>query len=227
MQYRLFYALFSEEDNNYIEYHKIASKLFFTSLENSKYKRINKAILSRTISRIQKHYDGYESKVINSLVVLTEAFFTRLLDEYYFLDNEEKIAFINDTLENRALKQNMDLITSSVFVATVHGAKGLEWDNVIMPDLEPYCFPNYPSLCGKCRNIHADKKINNHCQLKVMPNLEKDFLEELSVFYVAVTRAKRKLYMTASQTRYNSSKRVLPSQISCLPFLPGIELDYV
>ena len=59
---------------------------------------------------LRQNYKNASSKVIQSLLVLTEAFFNKLLAEYLFLENEEKIAYINDTFENRALKQSMDYV---------------------------------------------------------------------------------------------------------------------
>jgi len=40
--------------------------------------------------------------------------------------NEDKIIFILDTLENRALKQQMEYVEKQVVLSTIHGAKGLE-----------------------------------------------------------------------------------------------------
>ena len=57
-------------------------------------------------------------------------------------------------------------------------------------------------------------------------NDEKKILEELSVFYVAVTRVKKDLFFSASKTRYNASDKKT-SKISCLAFLPGIVLEYI
>lgn len=59
----------------------------------------------------------------------------------------------------------MDLIDSKLFVSTVHGAKGLEWDYVIIPDMEPYCFPNFPSLCGSCDRYRGRKEEADACKI--------------------------------------------------------------
>lgn len=116
-------------------------------------------------SNISREYQGTEAKLIESLLMLTKVFFERITTEYIFLGNEEKIAYISDTFENRALKQNMDLIDSKLFVSTVHGAKGLEWDYVIIPDMEPYCFPNFPSLCGSCDRYRGRKEEADACKI--------------------------------------------------------------
>ena len=203
-----------------------AMGIFFEVLNESKYNRVNRTLLNKVYSIISREYKGTETKLIESLLMLTKVFFERITTEYIFLGDEEKIAYITDTFENRALKQNMDLIDSKLFVSTVHGAKGLEWEYVIIPDLEPYCFPNYPSLCGTCDKYKGRKESDDTCKIITKNNNEKKFLEELSVFYVAVTRAKKDLYFSASKTRYNAKGKEYASKISCLAFLPGIALEY-
>lgn len=222
-----FYALFSDEDEEYINYHRRAMGIFFEVLNASKYNRVNKTLLNKVYLNISREYQGTRAKLIESLLMLTKVFFERITTEYIFLGNEEKIAYISDTFENRALKQNMDLIDSKLFVSTVHGAKGLEWDYVIIPDMEPYCFPNSPSLCGSCDRYRGRKEDADTCKIIMKNNDEKKILEELSVFYVAVTRVKRDLYFSASKTRYNAWGQEKTSKVSCLLYLPGISPGYI
>ena len=163
--------------------------------------------------------------MIGALLELSKAFFTKIISEYRFLENDEKIAYIKDTLEGRALKQNMDSIDSTLFVSTVHGAKGLEWNQVIMPDMEPYVFPNYGGLCKYCDYKLGRKQNQNSCKINVNYHDLQRFLEELSVFYVAVTRTKKSIVFSASANRYNNEGETKPSKVGCLMFLPGIEIN--
>lgn len=64
-----------------------------------------------------------------------------------------------------------------VELMTIHAAKGLEFDVVFMIGLENNVFPSYQSLLGN--------------------NIE----EERRLFYVAMTRARKKLYFTYSKSR--------------------------
>ncbi|MFQ7035679.1 MAG: 3'-5' exonuclease [Candidatus Borkfalkia sp.] len=87
-----------------------------------------------------------------SLLVLLSAFINNLQTEYLFLDHDEKILYIKDILSNRSLKQSMEYIDAKVILSTVHGAKGLEWDHVIVRGMKNYSFPSF-TLCGKVTNM--------------------------------------------------------------------------
>ena len=73
-----------------------------------------------------------------------------------------------------------------VSVTTVHSAKGLEWNNVIIPGMAQDSFPRwYPD------NETKDKEIPN----------------ELKKFYVACTRSKENLYLTRPKNMTIKSKK--------------------
>lgn len=217
-----FYGLFSDDDLEYIQYHQKALRGFFSVLESSRTKRVNKTLLNKVYNVLLQNYKNSSSKIIQSLLILTEAFFNKLLAEYGFLENEEKIAYINDTFENRALKQSMDYVDSKVFLSTVHGAKGLEWNYIVLPDMEPYVFPNFNSLCGDCDFSTGRIVSGDYCRMQVENHTEKEILEELSIFYVAVTRAQKEVFFSSSKKRYNSYGEIKNSYISCLLTMPGI-----
>ena len=68
-----------------------------------------------------------------------------------------------------------------VVLMTLHSAKGLEFDNVYMSGLEDGLFPSFLSL--------------------VADDPEEEIEEERRLFYVGVTRAKRRLTITAAKSR--------------------------
>ncbi|MGO4887281.1 UvrD-helicase domain-containing protein [Anaerobacillus sp. MEB173] len=93
---------------------------------------------------------------------------------------------------SRNLKNYMEYVEENLIVTTVYGAKGLEWDYVIIPDVEKDSFPNYHGMCKNC-------SFKRWCQLGINQNNEAQLIDELGVFYVAVTRAKKQVYLTASE----------------------------
>jgi len=148
---------------------------------------------------------------------LLKVFLYRILTDYSFLSVEDKSVLIRDTFENKTLKQNMEYVDQNVTISTIHGAKGLEWDYVLMPDMEQYSIPNWHGLCGACNH-------KSNCNLTVNSGNEKNFLEELSVFYVGVTRARKQIFFSASKKRLKANGTTQTANLSCMLKLPGIVL---
>lgn len=104
---------------------------------------------------------------------------------------------IVDYLESVTLSSAMDSDDGKgVVIATVHGAKGLEFDNVFIVGCEEKIFP-----------ISRDD--NN------------DLEEERRLMYVAITRAKKNLVLTSSSSRFMYGKRDYPVKSR---FLTELEL---
>ena len=101
-------------------------------------------------------------------------------------------------LEDASLATDQDLLKKehdSVKLMTVHASKGLEFDYVFISGLEEDLFPQ-----------HTD--------------LERDGEEERRLFYVALTRARKKVFLTFASMRtiFGSKKVCLPSDfISDIP----------
>lgn len=95
-------------------------------------------------------------------------------------------ATIVDYLESVTLSSNMDEDNGEgVVIATVHGAKGLEFDTVFVVGCEEKIFP-----------ISRDSN--------------DDLEEERRLMYVAITRAKKDLILTSSSSRFMYGKRDYP-----------------
>jgi DNA helicase-2/ATP-dependent DNA helicase PcrA len=54
--------------------------------------------------------------------------------------------------------------------------------------------------------------------------MKKKFLEELSVFYVGVTRARKQIFFSASKTRLKANGTTQQANLTCMLKLPGITL---
>ncbi len=111
----------------------------------------------------------------------------------YELENDEPN--LSDFLEQLALISDIDSFDESsdrVVLMTVHSAKGLEFKNVYLVGLEEGIFPGNQSIYGGPEEIEEERRLA----------------------YVAITRAKRKLYITntASRLLFGSTTRNLPSR---------------
>jgi len=214
-----FFALYSDDDPEYIDFHHQCLTLYvdlITKLGN----KINKNACNRYISFIKDKYRDKLSDINLSLIKLMETFINLVFAEYKFLSTEEKIEFIKDTLESKALKQYLSYVDSQTIISTVHGAKGLEWDYVILPDMEQYSFPGWYGLCGDCP--FKGDCIFDWSQIGYNTTIENKYYDELSVFYVAATRAKKEVRFTYSKTGLNSKGGERNNNLSCFLRLQGI-----
>ena len=178
--------------------------------------RITKKHSKLHIDKISELYVADNTPLIKALFELLKVFWSRLFSDYSFLSNEDKINFIKDTFEHNGLKQFMEFLDVNIIISTVHAAKVLEWDFVILQYMEQDLFPNWFGLCGECKS-------RSDCNLIIDAFKEAKFLEELSVFYVAVTRAKKQVYFSASKsqlTKFNPKEK----NVSCFMKLPGINV---
>ena len=208
-----FYGLFTDEDASYISFNR---KCLFEFIELIKVnKRVTKKLGKKHVLKVHKIFKDDDTALIKALFELLDVFWLRIFIDYTFLSDEDRSNLIKDTFEHNGLKQYMEFLDSKIIISTVHAAKGLEWDYVILPDMEQDLFPNWIGFCKNCKST-AD------CNLIVDKNNESQFLDELSVFYVAVTRARKKVSFTASKTQLTRNNP-WQKNVSCFMKLPGIE----
>lgn len=208
-----FFGLFTDEDVNYLTFNYNCLHEFIELIKGQS--RITKKLSESHINKIKEIYFDDESALSKALTELLKVFWRRVFIEYSFLSNEDKINLIKDTFNHNGLKQYMEFLDARIIISTVHAAKGLEWDYVLLPDMEQDSFPNWSGLCGSCNS-------RNDCRIVIDSSNEKNFLEELSVFYVAVTRAKKQVFFSASKSQLT---RTVPrlKNISCFVKLPGLQ----
>jgi DNA helicase-2/ATP-dependent DNA helicase PcrA len=113
---------------------------------------------------------------------------------------------IEKLIEEASLSSDQDEIkdNEAVRLMTVHASKGLEFDTVFISGLEQDLFP--------------------HAKLREGALSGEESEEERRLFYVALTRARKKLYLTHAQTRtiFGNKQVTLPSE-----FLAEIESDFM
>ena len=90
---------------------------------------------------------------------------------------------INDFLDDLILDSvsNSEQTDDMLVISTVHSAKGLEWEAVIIVDCINGLFPSY---------ISEEEQFGSEADE-----------EELRCFYVSITRAKRYLYLSSPRYR--------------------------
>ncbi len=111
----------------------------------------------------------------------------------YELENDAPT--LSEFLEQIALISDIDGLSGDndkVVLMTVHSAKGLEFQNVYLVGMEEGIFPGEQSIMGGISEIEEERRL----------------------MYVAITRAKRRLFVTNTSTRmlYGRTTRNLPSR---------------
>lgn len=214
---KFFYGMFTDDDSEYINFHRFCYREFANKFGGSA--SIGKRSLNDFSKMIARTYYGTKNKMVESLCTLLDAFVKKVSYDYSDLSAEDKYSLVLDTLENRQLKQAMEYVDSDIILSTIHGAKGLEWPYVFLADFEKWSFPGY-FTCKDCVNRFSNP-IKSSCPLPSVEAMNVDnMLDELSVLYVAVTRAKKQVYVSASAKRANGKDGCL----SCMSHLPGIEI---
>jgi DNA helicase-2/ATP-dependent DNA helicase PcrA len=95
-----------------------------------------------------------------------------------------------------------DVDADTVKLMTIHAAKGLEFSCVFAAGLEELLFPNAMAI-----------------------NTREELEEERRLFYVVITRAKQKLWITYANTRYRFGQLVQNEPSRFLEELPSASLD--
>lgn len=215
-----FYGMFNDDDDNYISFHMFCRDAFVSRFGASK--SISKLALSSFAEKVKANYSGVDTRATSSLFELLDALIQKVAVDYSDIPTEDKYELLLDIFENRQLKQAMEYVDSNIILSTVHGAKGLEWDYVFIADLERWIFPGY-FICSGCTERFS-KLSACKCKLPKQTDYSREFTEsiidELSVFYVAVTRARKQVYVSASAKKANSKD----SAFSCFVTLDGIQI---
>jgi len=208
-----FYALYGDEDDEYIEFHERCLEQIMFINQKATFRTISRNLLSS----IKSIYSD-SSEIYGSLVVLLETFLDHITKKRTFLTVEEKVELARDAFERKELKQYLGQVKSNVILSTVHGAKGLEWDYVILPDMERYSFPSH--ICRLCN--FKNTCVVDFATMFFSKEFEREFYQELSTFYVAVTRAKRATYFLYSKIGLNKNGGDRENNPSCFLMLKGI-----
>lgn len=217
-----FYGMFTDEDIDYVEFHKKCQELFVKRFGKSK--AINRRTLLAFSESVKSEYETSTSKTADSLLHLLDALMEKVAIDYADLSPEEKYTLLIDIFENRQLKQAMEYVDSQIILSTIHSAKGLEWDFVIVCDVEQWVMT---FVCRSCPSKDSHSGISCVLPKTIPAQMTSTLLDDLCVFYVALTRAKKQAFISASGERFNArGQRYTGGKICCFALVDGIKLIY-
>lgn len=206
-----FNALFTDEGEEYIDFHRTAYNVFYREIYEKR--KIAKKVLEKCFVEISDKYKDSNNQVYLSLLILLRKFIDSISEISSAYKFDDLLFFIMDVLLNNGLKQYMNKIDEKVIVATIYAFKGLESDVVFLVDLERNIFPSYYT-CKNCSSVDCSN----------YDGIESSFIDELSVYYVAITRARKELFISFSKNQLTKFG-IKPCKGSCLINLPGIGYD--
>lgn len=217
-----FNGLFSDQIPEYVRFHETALSLYVE--ESGPGRAISQRVLNQVLFRLNENKDSIITDhgnmfIFESLYRLLDTLFKSL--KYTSLTKAEKYNKILFILANGSLKHLLNEMDELITITTIHGSKGLEWDYVYLPELTSFIFPSSKSICSECTKIGGNTRYENTCEFNFSPQLKNAFEEELSLFYVAVTRARRNIYLFSNRDRNRFGYH---KKVSCLVRLPNLRL---
>lgn len=153
----------------------------------------------------------------NSFLRLLNCFLSEAIHSY---SGNSRSQFIISSLETYSLRHYINLVKAPLTISTIHGAKGLEWDYVIIANFEQNEFPNYPLM----KQIGTFKDKNHFNYTEQNQDSIKDLLNE---FYVAFSRARKNFIVSYSDQHWAGNLNnswLTRADVSCLAHLPFIQL---
>lgn len=218
-----FNAIFNDNDPEYLKFHQVGLEILNVVTAGSN--RVTKSVIEKCKNDIKSYKniicpDPQKGFIFDSLYRLLDSLFSQSMDLCRSTQERyERIAFI---LNNNSLKHMMEYIKEPIFITTIHSAKGLEWEYVIIPKMMCSQFPSYRGVCKQCIRCGSRNNGHDYCEFTFSSDMERKFKEEISVFYVGITRAKKGVFITAN-TGLNQNG--FNNQTSCLLNLPGLQCE--
>ncbi|MGN0631394.1 MAG: UvrD-helicase domain-containing protein [Ruminococcus sp.] len=213
-----FNALYSETDAEYIIFYKIAVEEFHKNVLGKAVQSALRNCLKAVKARENEVYSDLRKKyVFDSLYKLLEKLFE--VSKTWEGTSKERYINIDFNLSNKGLKHMMEYLDEKVVLTTIHSSKGLEWDYIILPQMNVAFFPSWKHICKPCHDVNGCNSGYDYCINRFVPEMKRKITEEMSTFYVALTRAKKELFVTVN-TGLNQYGHV--KQTNCFINLPGL-----
>lgn len=144
---------------------------FLDSIYKSAIKDVDKA--RHIITYLEKIWSSNSEKKVKDILILVSFLVTSTFKD-----------FINDLYLNQSIEANLD---NTIYLTTIHGSKGLEWENVYLIDVDSDTIP-----LGR----EKQEFFINECD---------EIDEERRLLYVACSRAKSNLVITYNYNMNPSS----------------------
>lgn len=214
-----FNGLFRDEDSEYIAFNRACLSEFDRLIGTSR--EANLSFLRQFIQSTEQVIASKKFVYGSSYQQLLEGFLKQISTEYTGVSPSEKYQYVRSVFENRSLRHVVDYVNADVVLMTMHSSKGLQWDYVLIPELMQWVVPLW-TTCKSCSIKQRANEITGNCCYRADDIVPEGYDDELCLFYVAVTRARRSVVFLATSNRINSSGESKNGYLSCFVTLKGI-----
>lgn len=176
-------------------------QMYFSSRKN-----IVKKELNEWISVFKSSFELSSTQQQNLITLLVAMLQDVVRNRNYrMLNKDEKYDYILSVFLEYDLHRYLSAVDVSVQLLTIHTSKGLEWDNIFLVDIEKDRLPSYYGMCSNC-------SFKSNCNIEDIRGNSDNFIEQLSVFYVAITRARQNAYLSLSK----KNAMCFDTNVSCI-----------
>ena len=219
-----FDGLFDEKTDEYNRFNDMCLDLLVKQSKSSMLAhREALALLDEMIERTEsaRFPDG------ETYCLLLNAFKRQLTIEFKTADPFDRYDLVYRTFSERSLRNAAGYLDTKIALMTVHSAKGLEWQNVIIAAMCQYGFPS-GRYCYRCAVEERASIIlpGKRCTIRGGVNPPNGYEDELNAFYVAVSRSREGLYLSIPRSRLSAQGSSSETLRSCFLQIPGFRLKH-
>lgn len=167
-----FNALYTETNTEYNKFYNIAVEEYHNNvLGKAVQSFLQKCLLTIEGRKNEIYANANKKYIFDSLFKLLKKLFE--VSRTWDGTSRERYINIDFCLSNKGLKHMMEYLDEKVILTTIHSSKGLEWDYVIIPQMNAGIFPSWGYMCKQCHEVNGDRMIKDCCINKFTVKMEK------------------------------------------------------
>lgn len=204
-------GLFKEDNKDFIKFQESTFEAFQKRFAR---RTLRQTDIAKFMSFIKQN--SSVSEYLPSFLSLLEGLLKKAVSSVESINRNN---YVNSILSQKILNQSVDEIMDAVYVNTIHGSKGLEWEYVVVANFENNEFPNYHDM----QDISTFSKEG---QLIITDTNHEAVQTLINKFYVAFSRAKKKVLLSYSDYHWEG-RRKKAARISCLADISVLKIKEI
>lgn len=218
---KYFDALFSDDSDEYVSMCDMSLDLLNGCIPDEA--ALSSVEAKNALLLISNKVAEYGYEYSKSYADLLKALARRVGIECAGMDGGDRYYYVASILTTHSLRRYSEFVEAQLTVSTIHSAKGLEWDYVLVPGVTKWDFPM--GTCGSCPSKDSSGIQRSGIQVCCLNRdpLSAKMREQLNIWYVALTRARIQTVVISSFERITKWGNYQTVPTPCFLGLPGIE----